>query len=821
LSTTINSTQLSVADKKITVGKGSGSSSAANESGFEVGVGADGASSNPSMLYSSSGTKFVINKPLDITGNVTATRAVLTDGITDTGQAGSSTVFNESGSTADFRIESTGNDNMFVVDGGLNRVGIGTYSQAPRILLDIQGSVMPATGDAASVEDMLTLYRNGSASVWSGGATLALGRYSTGNGSAPKSRLDFKLKNAAGSNTALPETTVMTLQSNGNVGIGTATPGAPLAIISNNASQPSNYATVWAKNSDTTGAAYAGYVADGHLQSHYRYYIQGALKWQTRVGAGAGTDTFSIYSWTKGADVLNILNTGNVGIGTSSPTEKLHIFNSLQSWNQFANIRMSTENDSYAAEIGFHRGTSNDNDRGLFLSGDGTNQQVKILHGGNVGIGTTAPFSKLSINSNGAPATSTGNMATTGLTIHNGTGGTGVQLGTYDAGSWGYIQSGYVNNATVAREFRIMNGANYTMTLSNTGNVGIGNTDPQVSLALGNASGERLHVYHGGNVRAGFGVDMSGSSRELSIFHSTTGTNGNISFGERLESNGAYTENMRIQGDGNVGIGTTAPVQKLHIAGAKTYVSNIVQGQLQVEDTTSAAAGVGGGILFTGSYTGSTTTSAASIEAAKSNGTGGNYSFDMVFKTRDNGGGNVERARFGADGGDPSYGRLRLTSSWGAFELGAANNAYFHFQRNTGPTVFYFSHPAQASGGFSTYSDERLKEEITTITGALDKVAVMNGITFKWKDAAKRGGGDTGKQFGVLAQNMLTVDSELPKLNVDPLETQENIDDASKDTDYYSMDYARITPFLIEAVKELKTKIETLQREVQELKDNG
>jgi hypothetical protein len=68
-------------------------------------------------------------------------------------------------------------------------------------------------------------------------------------------------------------------------------------------------------------------------------------------------------------------------------------------------------------------------------------------------------------------------MATTGLTVHNGTGGTGVQLGTYDAGSWGYIQSGYVNNATVAREFRIMNGANYTMTLSNTGNVGIGTTN--------------------------------------------------------------------------------------------------------------------------------------------------------------------------------------------------------------------------------------------------------------------------------------------------------------------------------------------------------
>ena len=173
-----------------------------------------------------------------------------------------------------------------------------------------------------------------------------------------------------------------------------------------------------------------------------------------------------------------------------------------------------------------------------------------------------------------------------------------------------------------------------------------------------------------------------------------------------------------------------------------------------------------------------------------------------------------ERARFGADGGDPSYGRLRLTSSYGAFEIGAANASYFHFQRNTGPSLFYFSNAAQASGGFSTYSDERLKENIVTMTGALDSVAKMNGVTFKWKDAAKRGGGDTGKQFGVLAQNMLEIDSALPTLNVDPLETQDNIDDDSKDTDYYSMDYSRITPFLIEAIKELKTKLEAAEARI-------
>ena len=56
--------------------------------------------------------------------SVTGT-AFVTDGIQDTGQGGSATIFNESGSTADFRVESDGNTHMLFVDGGTNRVGIG------------------------------------------------------------------------------------------------------------------------------------------------------------------------------------------------------------------------------------------------------------------------------------------------------------------------------------------------------------------------------------------------------------------------------------------------------------------------------------------------------------------------------------------------------------------------------------------------------------------------------------------------------------------------------------------------------------------------
>ena len=41
-----------------------------------------------------------------------------------------------------------------------------------------------------------------------------------------------------------------------------------------------------------------------------------------------------------------------------------------------------------------------------------------------------------------------------------------------------------------------------------------------------------------------------------------------------------------------------------------------------------------------------------------------------------------------------------------------------------------------------------------------------------------------------------------------------DIDDASKDTDYYSMDYSRLTPYFIEAIKELKTKLEAAEARI-------
>ena len=145
----------------------------------------------------------------------------------------------------------------------------------------------------------------------------------------------------------------------------------------------------------------------------------------------------------------------------------------------------------------------------------------------------------------------------------------------------------------------------------------------------------------------------------------------------------------------------------------------------------------------------------------------------------------------------------------------ANHSSYFH--NNTDRGINYWGQRCEASGGFHTYSDERFKDNVTLIDSAIEKVKLMNGVTFTWIDPEARGGNDEGKQFGVIAQNMLEVDPELPSLLPDPLETDENINDPEKDTDFYTMDYSRITPFLIEAIKEQQTIIEDLKARIETL----
>lgn len=176
---------------------------------------------------------------------------------------------------------------------------------------------------------------------------------------------------------------------------------------------------------------------------------------------------------------------------------------------------------------------------------------------------------------------------------------------------------------------------------------------------------------------------------------------------------------------------------------------------------------------------------------------------------------------FPNDGAYGSWGINGSKNSWQGFEFKSgqdtvnlmvhtnANDSGFYNQRAgwqfrwSGGTMYIYKNGygggteavALDSSNWSSYvngSDERKKENVRTLTNALDKVMQLNGVTYSWiKDI-------TGKrEVGLLAQQ---VEKVLPEVvHYDELE------------DMYSVKYGNITALLIEAVKEQQVKIEELK----------
>lgn len=99
---------------------------------------------------------------------------------------------------------------------------------------------------------------------------------------------------------------------------------------------------------------------------------------------------------------------------------------------------------------------------------------------------------------------------------------------------------------------------------------------------------------------------------------------------------------------------------------------------------------------------------------------------------------------------------------------------------------------------WTVYSSRRWKENIQPLDGALEKVLRLRGVTFDWKADGKH-------DIGMIAEEVGEVIPEV-------VAYEEN------GTDAKSLDYARLTALLVEAVKEQQGQIVTLQQKVAELK---
>jgi hypothetical protein len=541
------------------------------------------------------------------------------------------------------------------VDAANDSVGIGTTS--PNVPLEVHGADITSSSNTTAVS-VLRLVRDITDSSHTlrkdSAVDFMLSRQEAVANNLPYTRLDIRLAGTTDSST--PSLDVMSLLHNGNVGIGTTNPSSKLVVadgMDGSTSQTAlefipqdnnnrNIIFSYDRSSSTYkkidfSASDFQFTADGQ-------YPRMVIENGGNVGIGttspnallhvshATAPTFRLSRtgtgqiWQQSIDSsgrllineaaseggtqytrLAIDDDGDVGIGITSPSSRLHISSARTT------ERVITESTNTSAYVGY-RAT---NGSGYWeMQVDGSNQELRFLDdgsermridsSGNVGIGTNSPARNLHIHE--------GDSTLSYIQITNNTTGTsgsdGVSFGitSDEVAIW---------NNRENTDSTISTNNTERVRIKNDGNVGIG-VAPSYKLDVsGDSTSGVIAVRNAANGRDTFRSENASGVRTFNIGNDGSG------HGVLLVRNnsGATTNFIAGSGNsyfngGNVGIGTTSPSHKLEIGLTSSvalanqpaeplHVSNNVQsvdGRVFISvkhDVVNTASAVGAGFKMT------------------------------------------------------------------------------------------------------------------------------------------------------------------------------------------------------------------------------
>ena len=119
------------------------------------------------------------------------------------------------------------------------------------------------------------------------------------------------------------------------------------------------------------------------------------------------------------------------------------------------------------------------------------------------------------------------------------------------------------------------------------------------------------------------------------------------------------------------------------------------------------------------------------------------------------------------------------------------------------------------------YSDDRLKDYISNIENPIDIIKSLNGYYFKPNELANSiGYTNKEKEVGVSAQEVKSVLPEIVKIA--PFDSMRNLDNelvSKSGSNYLTVNYERMAPLFIEAIKVLNDKIDSMTTELNSLKE--